>query len=195
LGLVIGVIVSLTLAILGVQNALALGLLSGLLEFIPIVGPIIGAIAATLVALFQPTHFAGLSPVMHAAAVMGAMIVIQQLENNLLVPRIVGDALDLHPLLVMVAVFMGTSLAGILGAVLAAPVLASAKLVGVYAWRKMFDLPPFPDDWFSDGLLEPGPTGFRAYVRGMLVRRRSAAGPAPAAPAPPTRSEEAPAGE
>ncbi len=126
LGVVIGVVVSITLALLQVQNALALGLLSGLLEFIPTLGPVIGAIAATAVALFQPDHVAGLSPVWHAAVVMGAMIVIQQIENNFLVPRIVGDALDLHPLLVLIAVLMGTSLAGILGAVLAAPVLATA---------------------------------------------------------------------
>lgn len=186
LGVVIGVIVSITLALLQVQNALALGLLSGLLEFIPIVGPVIGAVAATVVALFQPEHLAGLSPVWHAAVVMGAMIVIQQLENNLLVPRIVGDALDLHPLLVMVAVFMGTSLAGILGAVLAAPVLASAKLVGVYAWRKMFDLPPFPDDWFAADTLEADGHGVRASLRRLLAARRAQPQPHPKEPLPPT---------
>ncbi|MCA9999884.1 MAG: AI-2E family transporter, partial [Anaerolineales bacterium] len=64
---------------------------------------------------------------------------------NFLVPRIVGEALDLHPLLVIVGVFMGASLAGIVGAILAAPVLASIKLIGVYAWRKLFDLHPFPE--------------------------------------------------
>jgi hypothetical protein len=72
------------------------------------------------------------------------MIIIQQVENSFLVPRIVGDALDLHPLVVMISVVMGASLAGILGAVLAAPVAASLKLFGAYAWRKMLDLPPFP---------------------------------------------------
>ncbi|MEZ4679532.1 MAG: hypothetical protein R2932_35475 [Caldilineaceae bacterium] len=56
-----------------------------------------------------------------------------------------GDALDLHPLLVMISVLMGASLAGILGAVLAAPVVATIKLLGGYAWRKMLDLPPFPE--------------------------------------------------
>jgi putative heme transporter len=171
LGVVIGVIVSLTLALLRVQNALALGLLSGLLEFIPVVGPVIGAGAAVLVALFQPTHVAGLSPLAHAGVVLAAMIVIQQLENNILVPRIVGSALDLHPILVMVGVFMGASIAGILGAVLAAPVLASVKLVGVYAWRKMFDLPPFPPSWFADTGADPLPRG----LRGMWMRLRGPA--------------------
>jgi predicted PurR-regulated permease PerM len=73
------------------------------------------------------------------------MFAIQQVENNVLVPRIVGDALDLHPIVVIVAVLMGTSLAGLLGAVLAAPVAASLKLYGLYVWRKLLDLPPFPE--------------------------------------------------
>jgi predicted PurR-regulated permease PerM len=182
LGVVIGVIVSITLALLGVRNALALGLLSGLLEFIPIVGPVIGAVAAAAVTLFQPTHLAGLTPFWHMIVVLAAMVVIQQIENNLLVPRIVGNALDLHPLLVMVAVFMGSSVAGILGAVLAAPLVASLKLIGVYAWRKMFDLPPFPEDWFATGESDPAAHGFRALIRATLARRRagseSAEGPA-----------------
>jgi predicted PurR-regulated permease PerM len=132
--------------ILGVQNSLALGLLSGLLEFIPTVGPVIGAVVAVLVALFQPSNYLGLAPWQYALAVLALMIVIQQLENNLLVPRIVGGALDLRPLIVIVGVFMGASLFGILGAILAAPVIASMKLLGTYAWRKLFDLPPFPGD-------------------------------------------------
>ncbi len=145
LGLIIFLVVWVGLSILGVQNALALGLLSGLLEFIPVLGPVIGAGAAVAVAFFQPQNYLGLLNWQFALAVLALMFLIQQLENNLLVPRIVGDALDLHPLVVMLAVFMGGSVAGILGAILAAPVTATLKLLGVYAWRKMFDLHPFPE--------------------------------------------------
>ncbi|MCB8944320.1 MAG: AI-2E family transporter [Ardenticatenaceae bacterium] len=155
LGLTIGVIVWLGLALLGVENSGALGLLSGLLEFIPIIGPVIGAGAAMIVAFFQTSHCGGIFQFFFEAGscglagwqftliVLGLMFVIQQLENNILVPRIVGEALDLHPLLVMIAVFMGGSLAGILGAILAAPVAATLKLIGIYVWRKMFDDYPF----------------------------------------------------
>jgi putative heme transporter len=145
LGLVIGVVVSVTLAALGVNNALGLGIVSGVLEFLPVIGPLIGTAAAVLVALFQPENYLGISSLYHALIVLGAMFLIQQVENNLLVPGIVGDALDLHPLVIMISVIMGASLAGILGAILAAPVVASLKLFGVYAWRKLLDLPPFPD--------------------------------------------------
>ena len=143
LGLVIGIVVGISLAILGVENALALGILSGLLEFVPVIGPVIGAGAAMLVAFFQPVNYMGLAPWQFSLVVLLVMFLIQQLENNILVPRIVGDALELHPLIVMVAVFMGANLAGIVGAILAAPLFASAKLLGVYTWRKLFDLPPF----------------------------------------------------
>jgi predicted PurR-regulated permease PerM len=132
------------LAILGVNNALALGILAGILEFLPVVGPLLSAVAAVLVALFQGTNSWGLSPLVFAGVVLAAMILIQQIENYLLVPRIVGDSLELHPLVVMISVLMGTSLAGLLGAVLAAPVVATIKLLGTYLWRKLLDLPPFP---------------------------------------------------
>jgi len=145
LGLVIFVTVWLGLTFLGVQNSLALGLLSGFLEFVPTLGPVISAVVAILVAFFQPSNPWGLASWQFALLVLGLMIVIQQIENNFLVPRIVGGALDLHPIIVIVGVFMGASLAGILGAVLAAPVIASLKLFGLYTWRKLFDLPPFPN--------------------------------------------------
>lgn len=144
LGLIIFLVVWLGLALLGVQNSLALGLLSGLLEFIPVLGPIIGAGVAIIVALFQPETMAQMANWQYAGVVLIFMLIVQQLENNILVPRIVGESLDLHPLIVIVGVFMGSSLAGILGAILAAPVVASLKLVSTYAWRKMFDEPPFP---------------------------------------------------
>ena len=146
LAIIIFVLVSVVLGALGVDNALGLGLLSGALEFLPVIGPLAGAGAAIFVAFFQSDPSFGLTPLQFAIAVAVAMIVIQQIENTLLVPRIVGKALNLHPLLVMVSVIMGASLAGLLGAILAAPVVASIRILGEYAWHKMLDLPPFLDE-------------------------------------------------
>ena len=145
LGLIIFLAVWIALTLLGVQNAFGLGVLSGLLEFLPVIGPFIGTGAAAISAFFQPTNYLDLEPWVYALLVIGVMFLIQQLENNLLVPRIVGGALDLHPLIVIIGVFIGASLAGLVGAVLAAPLLATFKLLGTYAWRKLFDLPPFPE--------------------------------------------------
>ena len=149
LALVIFVLVSVVLGALGVDNALGLGLLSGAMEFLPLLGPFVGVGAAVLVAFFQNSQSFGMTPLQFALAVAVAMILIQQIENTLLVPRIVGGALNLHPLLVLVSVIMGASLAGLLGAILAAPVVASLRILADYAWHKMLDLPPFPDQGAS----------------------------------------------
>jgi len=151
LSLVIFLTVWIGLTLLGVQNSLALGLLAGLLEFLPNLGPVVSAIVTVLVAFFQPGNYLGLASWQYALVVLALMAVIQQLENHLLVPRIVGGALDLHPIIVIVGLFIGASLAGILGAILAAPLIASIKVLSQYAWRKLFDLPPFPvDEPFED---------------------------------------------
>jgi len=146
LGVVIGVTVTIMMLILGVDSALALGLLSGILEFLPVLGPVIGGGAAVIVAFFQGGNYLGLVDWQYALLILTVMLIIQQVENNILVPRIMGDSLDLHPLVVMFSVLMGASFAGILGAVLAAPVVATLQLLSGYGWRKMLDLPPFPPD-------------------------------------------------
>jgi len=145
LGLIIGLAVWAILSLIGVKNAFGLGVLSGMLEFLPAIGPFIGTVVAAAVGFFQPTNYLSLSPVTYALVIIGVMLVIQQIENNILVPRIVGGSLDLHPLVIIIGVFMGAALAGLIGAILAAPLMATFKLVGSYAWRKMFDLPPFPE--------------------------------------------------
>lgn len=146
LGAVVGTMTGVLLGILGVKNALALGILAGILELVPYFGPIFSAIVAILVAVFQPTNWLGLGHIEFALATLGIMILVQQLENNFLVPRIVGDALNLHPLTVLIAVIMGGAIAGILGIILAGPVAAAVKLVGGYLWRKMLGLPAFPPE-------------------------------------------------
>ncbi len=144
LGLIIGVAVWASLAILGVQNAFGLGVLSGLLEFLPVIGPFIGTAAAALFGIFQPDNYLGLSPASYAALIVGVMMVIQQIENNILVPRIVGESLDLHPLVVIIGVFMGSSLAGLIGAILAAPLLATVKLLRRLRLAEAVRPAPFP---------------------------------------------------
>ena len=146
LGLTIGAIVWIGLTILGVRFAFGLALLSGIVEFLPIIGPIIAGAVAVGVALFQDTNWFNLSPLAYALLVTAFFLVIQQLENNFFAPRIMGEHLNLHPIVIMVGAIMGASVGGILGLLLAAPVLATLKLVGRYAWRKMLDLPPFPPE-------------------------------------------------
>ena len=130
LAIVIFVVTSLVMTILGLRNALVVGLIAGALEFIPLVGPVIAGAVGVAVALFQPANPFGLSTVGYAVLVLIAFIAIQQTESNFLVPRIIGHSLNLHPLAVLIVAVMGATLAGVLGLLLAAPVLATSGPVG-----------------------------------------------------------------
>jgi predicted PurR-regulated permease PerM len=145
LAVIMAVAYTVVLTILGVRYSLVLGILAGVLDFIPYVGPFLIAALSTAVAIFQGDNWLGLSPIWFGLVILVAGFILQQIEGNWLQPRIVSEALGLHPLLVMFGAIMGSILAGILGVMLAAPVIATVKLLGAYAWRKMFDLDPFPD--------------------------------------------------
>lgn len=145
LAISIGLVVWVGLTVLGVRFAFGLALLSALLEFVPIIGPLVAGAVAVGVALFQNSNWLGLDPLVYAVVVALFFVVVQQLENNLFVPRIIGEHLQLHPVVIMVGAIMGATLGGIIGLLLSAPVLASLRLFGKYAWRKMLDIPPFSE--------------------------------------------------
>ena len=145
LGITMGVLIGVTMAILGVKYAVVLGLLGGLLEFIPVIGPVIAGGTALIIALFQPSNWLGLNPITFALVVLGASILLQQIENNFLVPRILGGSLNLHAVVILVGAVIAASLAGIIGLLLSAPMLATLRLFGRYIYCKLFDLDPWPD--------------------------------------------------
>jgi predicted PurR-regulated permease PerM len=151
LGIVMGLVTWIVMWVLGVRYSVVLGLLAGLLEFVPVIGPFIAGAVAVLVALFQPvnaagfTNYLGLSPVTHAIVVLVAAIILQQIENNFLVPRILGGSLGLHPVIILVGAVVAANLAGIIGLLLSAPIMATLRLFGGYVYRKLFDQDPWPD--------------------------------------------------
>ncbi len=157
LALVMSLAVGLTMTALGLRYSLVIGLTAGLVEFVPIIGPLANGIAAVAIALFQPTNWLGLTPLAYAIVIAVAAIVLQQLENNLLVPRIIGGSVGLHPVVVIVGALVGASLAGIAGLLLAAPTLATLRGIGRYLYAKMFDLPPWPEAVVEEA--PPAPTG------------------------------------
>lgn len=116
--------------------ALLLAIIAGVLELLPIIGPIIAAIPAILLAATAGVE-----------AVIAALVlytVVQQVENYFLVPKIQGDAVQLHPSAVMFALILGASIAGLLGAILALPVAAAARDVFRYVFRRLSPNPPQP---------------------------------------------------
>ncbi len=137
LALIIGVVTTIVLAILGVPNALLLGLVAGLLEVVPTLGPVIAAIPAVLIALFQGSTNWQIENATFAVIVVVAYLLIQQLENHLIVPNVLGASVKLPPIVILFGALAGASIAGVLGVFLAAPVLATARLVLQFIFRRL----------------------------------------------------------
>jgi HAD superfamily hydrolase (TIGR01509 family) len=150
--IVIGLVTTAAMSAAGIRYAVALGIVAGILEIIPSIGPTLASVPAILLALFQGSSFIPMSNLGVALLVAGIYWMIQSLENNLLVPRIIGSSLNLHPLMVIVGVLAGATLGGtlgllggVLGALLAAPILATLRHVLRYVYCKLADLEPFPE--------------------------------------------------
>ncbi|MCF7795912.1 AI-2E family transporter [Patescibacteria group bacterium] len=119
--LIIGVLSYIGLIILGVNYALLLAIIAGLTELIPYIGPWIGAIPAILIGFTQ-------SP---GKAIMVAIlyIIIQQLENALIVPKVMNKSVGLHPIVIIIVIIIGMNWFGILGALIAVPVTAMIQII------------------------------------------------------------------
>lgn len=142
--LIIGVMTWLATTAIGLPYSIALGIVAGVLEIIPSFGPFLAAIPAVIIALVQGSSFIPLPNWGMAILVALVYWMIQSLENNLLVPRIIGASLNLHPLVVLIGILAGATLGGILGVLLAAPVLASLREIIHYLYCKLADIDPFP---------------------------------------------------
>jgi len=131
--------------ILGVHFAIGIAIMSGLARFVPYVGPLTTAVVTFLVALFQGDNYFGLLPYQYAILVVIAAFVLDQIFDNMVSPRMLGEALGIHPAAVLVAAIIAANLLGIIGLVLTAPVLATLRLMTRYLARKMFDVDPWPE--------------------------------------------------
>jgi len=119
--LIIGVTALLAYLLIGLPNALVLALLAGVLEAVPMIGPLLGAIPAAMVAFsIAPDKLIW---------VIVATVVIQQLENSLLVPRVMRKAVGVNPFVTLLALFAFSSLFGIAGALMAIPMAAIIQLL------------------------------------------------------------------
>ncbi len=158
------------LSVLGVRNVLGLAFLFGLAKFIPYIGPLIAEVTTGLVAFFQDGNYLGLEELPFALLVVAATIVVDQVFDNLITPRIYGETLGVHPAAVLISALILASLIGLIGLLLAAPVLASLQLFVRYAMRKMVDLDPWPEPETVDE--ERLSLSLRARVLAFWVRVR-----------------------
>lgn len=118
----VGVLSVAVLYIIGIDYALMIGIIAGICNMIPYIGPLAGTVLAVLMALLSG------EPIMALWAVVG-MLGVQQVDNNLLAPKIIGDSVGLHPVFIMLAILIGGNLGGLVGMLTAVPVAASAKIL------------------------------------------------------------------
>jgi predicted PurR-regulated permease PerM len=117
----VGVANYVLMSILGVPNPLTSGLIIGVTTAIPILGGYIGAAAAVLLAL--------LSSPLHALLALASFVLVQQIENHYLTPRVMSRSVGLNPLLIIVFLFVGFSLGGVIGGLIAVPIMGTLMII------------------------------------------------------------------
>jgi predicted PurR-regulated permease PerM len=136
MGLIIGSTTWFVTWLLGVPGSFFLGVIAGLLECIPTFGPIIATIPAVIVALFQGSLRFDMSNGLFALVVIIAYLLIQQLESSIIAPKVMGSSVTLPPIIVLLAITAGLQVWGVLGAIIAVPVVATFRTVAGFLWRK-----------------------------------------------------------
>ena len=150
---IIGLVAGVGTALLGLPYAVVLGVLAGLFELVPMFGPILSVIPAVLVALFMPFPT--------VVWVLLFFLAIQQVENNVLAPRISGHAVGLHPLGALFALLAGFQLAGLLGGLFAVPLAGVLWVLLGAAYRNVVTEPRSPKrrfvgaPWFHRPIRRP----------------------------------------
>lgn len=144
--LLVMVVYTFLLTALGVRYAFGIAILAGLARFVPYIGTFIAWATLAAVAFFQGGNYFGLEQYQYTILVVAIAILVDQIFDQLISPRIIGDTLGVHPAAILIAAIIAANLIGLVGLVLAAPVLATLTLVGRYMMRKMLDLDPWPEE-------------------------------------------------
>ena len=131
------------LSLFGVPFSLLLGFVTGVLEVIPIIGPITAGTIASLVALGNPNPF-GWNQILYVAAIAVMYTVFRHAEDYFVIPLVIGRIVRLHPAVVIFALLAGGAVFGLIGVVLAVPFTATLRLLLIYITAKLRDEDPFP---------------------------------------------------
>lgn len=147
--LFVGVASALVLWAVGLPFWAVVGLVAGIFNLIPLIGPFIAAIVAVLIAFTTDSAGGGLLnldpgwPLAIGSAV--ALLIVQQIDNHILSPNIVARTVNLHPVTVMLGLLAGGTLLGLWGLLLAVPMLATVKILLLHVWDTRMRWPPTAD--------------------------------------------------
>jgi predicted PurR-regulated permease PerM len=111
----------------------------------------IWGLTAIVVAVVAGSSYLLLPPTVFVIVVALTAVAFSQLDTNVLIPNIIGGQVKLHPVVVLVGVIIGLNVAGVLGVALAAPTIASLRVIGNYIYARVFNLNPFPPEQESHG--------------------------------------------
>lgn len=131
------------LSILGVKYSIGLALLAGMARFVPYVGPFVAWTSYGLVSFFQGGNPFGLAPLWYVVLVVGSAWITDLIMDNFVAARLMSNALKIHPAAVLISALIGANLIGLVGVLLAAPVVATLKLLLGYIINKLFDRDPW----------------------------------------------------
>jgi predicted PurR-regulated permease PerM len=143
--LIIGMVTFGVCTALGLHWALPLGIIAGFLEVIPNIGPIISCIPAIFSAAIFGSYWLPLDNFLMVLVVIIAYILIQQIENIIVVPRVMSHALDIHPVLIIIGILILNKRIGLFGALLAAPILGLLKVTLHFVTCKIRNEDPYPE--------------------------------------------------
>jgi predicted PurR-regulated permease PerM len=144
LGTVVAFLFTIIGLVIGLPSPIVMGLFAGLMEFLPSVGHGIWLATAAIIAFFGGSTWMQVPNWIFVIIIVGLHLVFQQFDLNYLIPRIIGRQVHLSPLVVILGIVAGAAMAGVLGIALAAPTIASARVLGRYIFANLFDMDPFP---------------------------------------------------
>jgi predicted PurR-regulated permease PerM len=139
-----GLMVFAVLALVGVQGAFLMGVIMMLFNMVPTFGPIIAAIPGVLAALVGgSTTWPDMNSFIFALIVAGIYVVVVQAQANVIAPKVMGRAVRLSPVIIMISLIVGFNVAGLIGSLLAVPIVATIKEFVSYLYAKVIDREPF----------------------------------------------------
>jgi len=146
LAIVVATLMTFVSSLIGLPRPVLMGVLAGLLEFLPSVGHAIWLLIAVIVAGIEGSTTFPVNNLVFVLIVVGVYIVYTQFDLNYLIPRIIGSQVHLHPMVVIMGIIIGANIGGVIGIALAAPVIATIRVIGRYVYARLFDQNPFPDE-------------------------------------------------
>jgi predicted PurR-regulated permease PerM len=144
LAVLIAIMVTVLCMAVGFPQPVLMGIFAGFMEFLLSVGHTIWLITALIIGLIEGSTYLPISNLAFAFVILLVQAIYTQIDLNILIPRIIGRQVHLHPMIVILGIIIGATVGGVLGIVLAAPTIATLRVLGRYVYARLLDLDPFP---------------------------------------------------